>query len=711
MDQEKKPVESPDQLHRFRELVFDLLAKMIGKPPSEIDREIENSLRVVRNFWNFDATGLGTLSENGDIVNRISSAGPGMEGLPPVVTQAEAPRLADPLGAGVMVSWEKLPDDLPKHSERDRDFFRQRGIKSLLALPFRSVTSPQWVFTDVSCTEYQTWPPDLVAALQHFVDMLAGSLDQKRIMVRVEELLRFERTLSEVSATYINLPSHRFDAAIKNDLGRLGRLLGVDRIILYSLLAEGGEAQWNDRFSWWPAEDDRRMRDINQWRETVPEFLDNFRYAYHRWERGEIVRFTRPDELPDEANPMKETMARLGIKSYLSIPISVVGSITDVLGIATIKSHREWPEDLVQRLRLFGEVFANAILRKGQDEQIRSSFIEIKQLKERIEADYTYLQEEINLEHGFGGIVGESGALRQALYKVRQVAPTGTTVLLMGETGTGKGLIARALHNASRCKDRPLIQVNCAALTPSLIESELFGHEKGAFTGATGRRIGRFEAAKGTTLFLDEIGELPLELQPKLLRVLQDGEFERVGGTATLKTDARVIAATNRDLEAEVEKGRFRRDLWYRLSIFPIFIPPLRERQEDIPLFVSTFVKKHAAWVGKHFDRAPQKTIRALQRYDWPGNIRELGNLIERAVITSPDGELRIELPARKDPFADTGRTLGEFERDYIFRILEETGWIIEGPSGAALRLGMKPSTLRLRMKKHGIRRPAGKTR
>jgi transcriptional regulator with GAF, ATPase, and Fis domain len=606
----------------------------------------------------------------------------------------------------VEVAWGRLPDDLPKTAKEDRGFFIRRGIKSFLALPFRSVTSPQWVFTVASFREYLDWPPELVAALQHFVDMIAGSLDQKRVMVRVEELLRFERTLSEVSATYINLPSHRFDAAIKNDLGRLGRLLGVDRIILYSLLGEEGRQQWNDRFNWWPAEDDDRMRDIGRWRETVPDFPEKFRYAYDRWERGEIVRFTRLDELPGEAAAMKAAVNGLGIKSYLSIPISVVGSFTDVLGIATVKNHREWPEDLVQRLRLFGEVFANAILRMGKDEQIQSSFMEIKQLKERIEADYTYLQEEINLEHGFGGIVGESGALRQALYKVRQVAPTSTTVLLMGETGTGKGLIARALHNASRCKDRPLIQVNCAALTPSLIESELFGHEKGAFTGATGRRIGRFEAAKGTTLFLDEIGELPLELQAKLLRVLQDGEFERVGGTATLKTDARVIAATNRDLEAEVEKGRFRRDLWFRLSIFPVSIPPLRERQEDIPLFVSTFVKKHATWVGKHFDRVPQKTIRALQRYDWPGNIRELGNLIERAVITSPDGELRIEPPARKDPFADTGRTLGEFERDYILRVLEETGWVIEGPSGAALRLGKKPSTLRLRMKKHGIKRP-----
>jgi transcriptional regulator with GAF, ATPase, and Fis domain len=252
------------------------------------------------------------------------------------------------------------------------------------------------------------------------------------------------------------------------------------------------------------------------------------------------------------------------------------------------------------------------------------------------------------------------------------------------------------------------MQINCAALTPSLIESELFGHEKGAFTGAMARRIGRFEAAHGTTLFLDEIGDLPLELQPKLLRVLQDGEFERVGGSNTVKTDVRVIAATNRDLELEVEEGRFRRDLWYRLSIFPISIPPLRERLDDIPLFVSSFVKKYGNWMGKQFDVLPIKTVKALQGYPWPGNIRELENLIERAVITSPDGNLQVELPVTPPSriHGDTRRTLEELERDHILKVLGETNWTIEGPNGAARRLGLKPSTLRFRARKLDIKRP-----
>jgi transcriptional regulator with GAF, ATPase, and Fis domain len=286
------------------------------------------------------------------------------------------------------------------------------------------------------------------------------------------------------------------------------------------------------------------------------------------------------------------------------------------------------------------------------------------------------------------------------------VAPTNATVLLLGETGTGKGLIARAIHEASRRKDRPFMQVNCAALNPGLIESELFGHERGAFTGAAARRTGRFEGAHGTTLFLDEIGDLPAELQPKLLRVLQDGEFERLGGSTTIKTDVRVIAATNRDLEREVEEGRFRRDLWYRLSIFPISIPPLRERLDDIPLFVSSFVKKYGQWMGKEFNMVPLKTIKALQEYSWPGNVRELENLVERAVITSPDGNLQIEVPRGPGVSTDTGKTLEEIERGHILKVFEETGWIVEGPNGAARRLGLKPSTLRFRAKKLGIRRP-----
>ena len=390
------------------------------------------------------------------------------------------------------------------------------------------------------------------------------------------------------------------------------------------------------------------------------------------------------------------------------MPVVVSGTPVGSLTVATTREPRLWTDDVVTRLRLFAEVFINALMRKHSEEALRNALSETKQLKERIEANYVYLREETNVDHDFRDIVGKSGVLTAALRKAWQVAPTDATVLLLGETGTGKGVVAKAIHNASRHRDRPLVQVNCAALTPTLIESELFGHEKGAFTGAHERKIGRFELARGTTLFLDEIGDLPLDLQAKLLRVLQEREFERVGGTTTIRIDnVRIIAATNKDLQKEVTSGRFRQDLWYRLNVFPIVIPPLRDRLDDIPLFVSFFVQKYAKVMGKGFDNISQNTLRALQAYSWPGNIRELENLVERAVITSPDGHLHVDPPGgRKIPPAPA-KTLAQFERSYILQVLDECNWKINGPRGAAERLGLHPETLRTRMRKLDIRRPA----
>jgi chemotaxis protein methyltransferase CheR len=286
------------------------------------------------------------------------------------------------------------------------------------------------------------------------------------------------------------------------------------------------------------------------------------------------------------------------------------------------------------------------------------------------------------------------------------VSSTDATVLILGETGTGKELIARAIHDGSRRKARPLIRVNCATLPANLIESELFGHEKGAFTGAISQKTGRFELANKTTLFLDEIGELPIELQPKLLRVLQDGEFERLGGGQTKTTDVRIIAATNRDLEKAVEEGRFRRDLWYRLNVYPISIPPLRERSEDIPLLVEWFLEKYNKKMGKRITIIPRETRSAMKRYSWPGNIRELENLVERSVITSRGNTLTVDMPECSDAAMTQGKTLGSVERDHILHVLKGCGWKIEGPDGAASILGLAPSTLRSRMQKHDIRRP-----
>jgi DNA-binding NtrC family response regulator len=303
-------------------------------------------------------------------------------------------------------------------------------------------------------------------------------------------------------------------------------------------------------------------------------------------------------------------------------------------------------------------------------------------------------------------MIGRSAAFERLLAQIAKVAPTDSTVLIQGETGTGKELVARAIHSASLRRERALVTVNCAALPRDLVESELFGHEKGAFTGATQQRRGRFELADGGSLFLDEVGELPLEAQAKLLRVLQEGQFDRVGGTRTLRADVRVLAATNRDLRAQVEAGRFRSDLYYRLNVFPVAVPPLRDRREDIPLLVEHFAARAARRLGRKLAMSPA-FLEQAQAYDWPGNVRELQNLVERAMIMSTGPTLEpVELPAGSRPAAPSGNgTLEAMERAHIARVLEQTQWVIEGKQGAARILGLNPSTLRGRLRKLGIRR------
>ncbi len=351
--------------------------------------------------------------------------------------------------------------------------------------------------------------------------------------------------------------------------------------------------------------------------------------------------------------------------------------------------------------------------RKESEESLRLAHAEVSRLKNQLQEENIYLQEEIRLQQNFDEIIGESDALKYVLFKIEQVAPADTTVLITGETGTGKELVAGAIHKASNRADRPLVRVNCAALTPSLIESELFGHEKGSFTGALSRKLGRFELANGATLFLDEIGELPPELQVKLLRVIQEGEFERLGSSTTLKVDVRIIAATNRNLDLEVKKGTFREDLWYRLNVFPITVPPLRQRREDIPLLVEHFVRKFAKKMGKEITSVSPITLKILRDYSWRGNVRELANVIERAVINAKGSVLRIgeDAPLQTaEQASGATKTLEETERDYIVRILEDRGWRIEGPHGAARLLGLNPSTLRTRMLKLGIHRQSFST-
>lgn len=417
---------------------------------------------------------------------------------------------------------------------------------------------------------------------------------------------------------------------------------------------------------------------------------------------------------------------KAGAKDFISKPFELVEVKTRIRNMLEVRmlykqlqNHNQVLEQTVLE-RTSDLTSANIQLtqeieeRKKAEKSLSKSYAEIKRLKDRLQEENVYLRNEVDQKYNFGEIVGQSDALAVVFSQVQQVAPMNATVLLLGETGTGKGVVARTIHRSSMRKDRPIITVNCTTLPATLVESELFGREKGAFTGSDARQIGRFELADGGTIFLDEIGEMPLELQGKLLRVIQDGEFERLGSPRTFKTDVRIIAATNRNLKEEIRNGKFREDLYYRLNVFPITLPPLRQRKEDIPLLVNHFVAEFNKKIGKQIETVSTNTLNLLQDYHWPGNVRELESIIERAVITSQGKSLQVldRFDAIQGPDEITGgmegqdvKALVELECDHIRQVLQQTGWRIEGKNGAALLLGLNPSTLRARMRKYGIHR------
>jgi DNA-binding NtrC family response regulator len=391
-----------------------------------------------------------------------------------------------------------------------------------------------------------------------------------------------------------------------------------------------------------------------------------------------------------------------GAKDFISKPFDLVEVKTRIHNLLEVRL-------LYKKIENYNKVLEQRV--EERTVELRTALSEIKIMKDQLEVENIYFRHENKMKHRFEHILGQSDGLKYVLYRAEQVAPANTTVLILGETGTGKELIASAIHNMSPRKERPLITVNCAALPGNLIESELFGREKGAFTGADTRQVGRFEIANGSTLCLDEIGELPLELQAKLLRVIQHNEFERLGSSHTIKVDVRIIATTNRNLEEEVRKGRFRQDLYYRLNVFPVTVPPLRQRKEDIPVMVQAFIERYSRKMGKEITSIQKETMKALQDYPWPGNIRELESIIERAVILchGPVLQLTDKLEISSPQLSSAVRTLEETERNQILKILSETRWRIEGKDGAAAILGLHPSTLRARMHKLGIVRPETK--
>ena len=513
----------------------------------------------------------------------------------------------------------------------------------------------------------------------------------------------YEEVLARVSSRLLTSSYDRLHEAIRASLRDVCQYIDVDRSTIV-----------------WFDDETQSIEVLYYWIERGTPPTTRFQQGGFAWmmprlRRGESITVGSTEDLPKDAITDQTSLREMGIDAAMVTPMIQDGKVLGAMSLTMATDERIWLEHHVSAMKVIAACFASAIYKLRAQKRLDDLTQELAAARDRLQAENVYLQEEIRSSHGFSDIVGESESLRACLAKVSQVASTDLPVLIQGETGTGKELIGRAIHESSSRRERPLVKVNCAALPASLVESELFGHEKGAFTGATDRKPGRFELADGGTLFLDEIGEIPLELQAKLLRVLQDGEYQRVGGTQSLKVDVRIIAATNRPLEQAIASGEFRSDLYYRINTFLLNVPPLRQRLGDIPLLAQHFVTLHAKRHGKAITSISRGLLDELEANPWPGNVREFEAAIQRAIIAA-QGSVLQATGASPKPAADAepeqARTpefkdLYTAEREHIRHVLDACRWKIAGSDGAAARLGLPPSTLRSRMKKMGLERAA----
>jgi formate hydrogenlyase transcriptional activator len=654
--QGRPPMEHLGSSLEFETLLADLSARFIHLPPGEVDREIEDALRRVCGLLGIDVAVLWQWSGSAEQAVMTATH---------VYNAPESPRVVGPLRqelfpwirqqmlAGRMVALSSL-EEAPAAAAIDRENGRRFGVKSHLCLPLSVGGEPPVGFLSLNTLRAERdWPEALLKRLQLAAQVFTNALARRR-----HELSRQE---SEA---------------------RLAAAADLAGLAFYEVDVASGVAFVDDRY--------RDLCGIPPEREQGLGPLEFWIEHLHPDDRQRVM--------DDREQLHSGKLERLSIEYRYLNPVHGQKWIHHVTRVATRDASR-------RTVRSYG-VLRDITTRKQAEEALRQSYAEIERLKDRLQAESEYLKAEIKGIDAHGELIGKSGAIQQVLRLVQQVAPTDAVVLVRGETGTGKELVARAIHRLSPRRGHLMIKVNCAALPSGLVESELFGREKGAFTGALTRQIGRFEVADGSTLFLDEIGELPHELQAKLLRVLETGEFERLGSPRTIKVDVRVIAATNRDLTEDLRTGRFREDLYYRLNVFPIRVPPLRERAEDIPLLVWTFLEEFSSRMGKKITKVACQTMDTLQRHPWPGNVRELRNVIEHGSIITEGDTLRMPMLDEAAPVEVLPPTLAEAEREHILRALEKAGWHIKGPKGAAAELGLNPATLYSRLKKLGIRTP-----
>jgi PAS domain S-box-containing protein len=654
------PSELPPQHFRkkhlqFERIISDLSSRFIHLPSNHLDDEIELALKKVLEFFQVDRCGLLRLLPDEDAweITHIAYS----EYADPVPVGTKLPRSIHPWAyeklaiKGEVVTFSKV-SDTPDEAQVDRQTWKDWGIRSNLVIPILKNRSVVHVIAINAMQKERIWPEEYIPRLQLLGEIFVSA---------------FERRTAE--------------QALRKSISRL--CLAVDS-------AEAGLWELNCSTEIFWASD--QARSIFGYGPEEIISMERFEDSIH------------PEDLERVRQAIAQTLNDL---EPVDIEYRIVSGDGRLKWIASRGRLHFDPTGVPDRVL---GVSVDISKRKKMEADLNDRLSEIKKLKQQLEDENLYLREDLRIERGFQKIVGDSKELKSVLFAAKQVAPTDATVLILGETGTGKGMFANAIHQLSARKDRPLITVNCSALPHNLIESELFGREKGAFTGAYASQAGRFEVANGGTIFLDEIGEMPLEIQSKFLRVLQEGEFERLGSASTVKVNVRVIAATSRDLKQEVRSGRFREDLYYRLNVFPLLIPPLRQRREDIPLLVNCFTKIYTAKMDKTIISIPQKTMDAFKIYDWPGNVRELQHIVERSVIVSRGKVLKLpcQLSAstrckrNDEPLKD----LATVEREYILKVLKETGWKIEGTAGAASILKLPPSTLRSRIRKLGITRP-----
>jgi len=531
------------------------------------------------------------------------------------------------------------------------------------------------------------------------VDVLA----QKQVNAALKSRREFQEFVADISSKLIAINDDEPDAALLDCMQDACTFLDAERarIFWYDSKKMRIELEY-----FWSRHGGAPLTSVS---------MRKFPWLASRMMAGETTRLSGNDRPPSGAEKDLELMRGLGFTSIVAAPLVVNANSLGVMAFVNIADDRQWSGQDMTDIRVIADLFAGVVGRINNRKALNVALAELRDAKERLEAENIYLRQEISTTHGFDEIRGESPQLRKCLHQVQQVAGTTTSVLIQGETGTGKELIARAIHERSLRKDRPLVKVNCAALPANLIESELFGHEKGAFTGAHSRKRGRFDLAHKGTLFLDEIGDFPLDLQGKLLRVIQEGEFQRLGGNDNIEVDVRLIAATNRDLQHAVDRGEFRADLYYRINTFPIFLPKLIDREGDIPILAEHIVKKQAALLGKDVTAISATMMEHLQSYSWPGNVRELESVIQRALISSAgpvlessDSVATLVTAERVVSGSSTNGSvdLSAAERVHIEEVLGQARWIIGGEEGAAQKLGIPPSTLRSKMKKLGIHRP-----